>query len=1089
MKKLWLIKILALLIASLMLASLAACNFSGSGAGETDAEGDTSLDGSGEDHSDGSEDAGSEDAGIDETDGEDSNVDTGEDETQGDQQPVCEHPYDSNIDGHWKPACDICGKPSGSSQPHEYEQRLEDEGDAWLYVFRCKLCKYSAYELSVPYTINSFYSAGELAGIDTNKTFTSDFYFDAGTGYAGFKMSGGGSGTVKVVESEDTDLESGRYAVMKVRLPSSQTGFTVSIKSVGSAGSYSMAFADFNPGWATVVVDLTTAVGENKEGEKTGYVANSSEEYYLGYFGINGRVTSGEHFDVSYVMFCDTLDEAIAFTENERQLYVYSDISTGERTSYVKPCTDADGNIIEHKITSDENGHTVEEACHMCGLEAVRNEAHSFTQLRVDGKLTYACSVCNYLQYGDYVNKYFSAADINNNAVTYYKVNKSLIAEGELEFSRFTGRGTTAQVIFARNNYASSDSEEAAAFPVGSGHLLVVRMRTNTPAVKFRILVSALAGKEKEVVFPTALATVVSEPGAETCEYGWTTYIIDLPRAVPAVFVADENGEYKIHNLYFQMGTNTGEDYTADVYYDIDFMAFVDTWSEVRAIVPDETVIKVNATNDGTVVKTQEQECVGEHSWGENVEENTYTYLCVNCGKVLKSVTVPSPVKKYFSGYEVARNAAVYALAGTRSVLVDEDNTIFGRVNGCAEIWWMRDQKDYSGGTTGGSLDGKTIDVGTSKYMVVRLKTENTSKNFEFYISTTGKNGTPRTEEEVTDKKPITVPTTSGMTTITSPVQASVAGEWTTYVFDLEALIPEFYVKDEATGHYILDTFGVPFSQNVDMDVEFIAFVEGGWAEIDALTPDETVVFATHQKNKTYAILDVATGTCAECTYTFSTVENADGSVTYASVCAGCGNVEASHTVSADVNQYYSLDKMSKHGATDNGIMAEGGVLYRSYNFSSTGHIFVNGKNGYTAISNDTGAYLVVKYRSSNDTSVVFETATADKNIVASWESQTVPSVDGDPALYVQAADAATEWRVMVICLDEFNYTQNSTENVQVRITTSAASIDVSYLAIVDDEAEARSLIDDTLDPTYVYYASKSASPVVKNTTDGSEKN
>ena len=109
--------------------------------------------------------------------------------------------------------------------------------------------------------------------------------------------------------------------------------------------------------------------------------------------------------------------------------------------------------------------------------------------------------------------------------------------------------------------------------------------------------------------------------------------------------------------------------------------------------------------------------------------------------------------------------------------------------------------------------------------------------------------------------------------------------------------------------------------------------------------------------------------------------------------------------------------------------------------------------------------------------------------MVVSWEPASAPTVDGDPAIAVLAANAATDWRVMVICLDEFNYTQNGTENVQVRISTGAASVDVSYVAIVDDEAEAKALIDGTLDATYVYYASKSATPVVKNTADGTVKN
>ena len=193
--------------------------------------------------------------------------------------------------------------------------------------------------------------------------------------------------------------------------------------------------------------------------------------------------------------------------------------------------------------------------------------------------------------------------------------------------------------------------------------------------------------------------------------------------------------------------------------------------------------------------------------------------------------------------------------------------------------------------------------------------------------------------------------------------------------------------------------------------------------------------------------------------------------------------------MSADVNQYYAIDKMTKHGATDNGIMTEDGVMYHSYSFADTGHIFINGKNTYTEISGDTGSTLVLKYRASGETNVNVEIATADKNTVASWEPTSAPTVDGDPYINISAADVATDWRVLVIDLSDFNYTKDDTQNVQVRLTTKSASIDVAYAAIVDDDTEARDLIDVVLDPTYVYYASKSATPVTKNSADGTDKN
>ena len=156
MKKTWLAKILlALLLALLVAVSLASCNDEGNTDTDTETEANT--------FEESESDATDESESSDETypaDTDDGETEESETEDNGDA-PTCVHNYTADITGHWKPACEICGKPSGSPQTHEYEQKLEDEGDAWLYIFRCKVCKFAAYELSVPYSINSFYSAGE----------------------------------------------------------------------------------------------------------------------------------------------------------------------------------------------------------------------------------------------------------------------------------------------------------------------------------------------------------------------------------------------------------------------------------------------------------------------------------------------------------------------------------------------------------------------------------------------------------------------------------------------------------------------------------------------------------------------------------------------------------------------------------------------------------------------------------------------------------------------------------------------------------------------------------------------------------------
>ena len=116
-------------------------------------------------------------------------TDAGEEDTDDPGTTKCEHPYAATHDGHWKPACDVCGKPAGSIQQHDYDEKVEDEGDLLLYSLRCKVCKFRAYEQEVPYEINGFYSAGELAYTDTSGNLKGNFGFGAGMGLPNMKKN------------------------------------------------------------------------------------------------------------------------------------------------------------------------------------------------------------------------------------------------------------------------------------------------------------------------------------------------------------------------------------------------------------------------------------------------------------------------------------------------------------------------------------------------------------------------------------------------------------------------------------------------------------------------------------------------------------------------------------------------------------------------------------------------------------------------------------------------------------------------------------------------------------------------------------
>ncbi len=988
------------------------------------------------------------------------------------------HPYIPSEVGHKLAACDICEKVEGELQDHQYAEKIDDGGDVWLYAFRCTTCKYVAYEQEVPYEINSFFSAGELSGIDTNKTFTNKFCFDMGTGYAGFTYPGGGSGTVVVVDNDSMDRESGHYLVLKLRLPKSQTGFTVAIKSVSAAGYVTMAMGGLRPGWVTVIVDMTKAVGENKNGEATGYTPVGDGEYYLGALKINGRVNSGESFDIAYAMLCDKLEEAEQFVAEEKQVYTYADIMNEAPEFVRRNCTDKDGNPIEHKIIANQDGtHTVLEPCYQCGLAAVENEPHGYVQMRVNGELTYACAVCEHLQYGAYVNKYFSAEDLASNAVTYFKVDKNnLISEDELSFARYTGKGTVAQVIFARNNSASSTEEEAAAFDVGKANMLLIRIRTNSPDVELNISVGTKNG---------AAWKMVRVPLTLTASGEWATYAINLANAIPTGYVADENGEYNITNLYFQIGRGEkGDDFTENVNIDVEFMAFVDEWQELQALVSDENVIRVNTSNKGNLVDVEEQKCLAGCVYGETVNGDKRIIACDNCGTRVKEYTVPASVKWYISGYNFAFGAVAYGNMNDKSTGLDTDNTFYGTLTagtGGGDAVWSRYQRDYSWGVVSDSYAKEPINVGKSRYLVIKLRADTKGKNFELFISTTEKHGTERLPSEVDEAngKPATRPTTMGSAFIKPAVSATAIGEWGVYVLDLEGMLPEYWIADPATGDYIIDSFWITMSGESTFDLEYLAFVED-FAAIDELVDEDEIIFVdSREENAGYARLDPKTGKCSVHVDYMTETKALTGKTEYMCVCTSCNDVITSKTVLNEVEFFmngidFVKDYLTYSNITSHKAMLEDGKVYGQIKTSADAEmIYVRSASDFTKINNDMGTninvgqskYLVLRIRTSDNTKSF--------NYVMS-----TTGVDG--YIEVKPPLAATEngkWGTYVINLAELapdHWKLDSAAQAYIIDTMyqyigadGERTVDIDYMAFAENWTE----IDDIVDEETVIYS------------------
>ena len=967
-----------------------------------------------------------ESAGVEGDTESDTNNDESDTEPEG--GATCEHPYAASPAGHWKPACSVCGKKDGKVQAHEYEERVEDEGDVLVYALRCTVCKYRAYEQEVPYEINSFYSAGELAYTDTSGSLVGNFAFDAGVGYASYSHDKGGSVTVVVLSNGEIEDPSGNYLVMKVRMAKSQSSFSASIKSVGANDSVKMNFSGIKSGWTTIIVDITKAVkdGTDKNGNPTklGYQPDASGEYYLGSFSIAASAGVGESFDIGYVMFCDSLEDALNFTAGDKTVITYDDVLNKGGSSDQKECVDENGNPIEHKfIVNDDGTHTLLETCYQCGLAAVENEPHTYAQMIIDGEYTYACSACSHSLFGANINKYFSSTEINEIAPTYFRVNKLGITEDPsgFDYMSFSGQGNTAQIIFARNSSVASDLEMSRAFTVGNANFFVIRLRTNAPSVSFAIQFGTEGENPNTFRFPVAMAAD-----------GWATYVLDLAAVIPDAYKIDSLGEYLITNFYMHIGST---DFTPEVIYDVDFMAFVDDWEEVGALTPDDKVVNVTGANAGGWATTVGRQCVGEHGYTVISENGKHVVKCGACGYVLKT-------------YEVEGAKTFYpaeTLASMGNVVGGLDRTIMQGENGASFVRLDNAQTNgkQNGNWLGWSLFNSSTGIDIGRYMVIRIRIGDNGLGqgyFKFYTGTS--------QSVVSEEQSIMF-------------KVSEDDQWHTIVIDLRTRIanPDKYMIPNENGEYIIKAMQLrPFSNNQPgaqaddyTDIEYIAFFDS-LDDLKNIIAEEKYEWSVDAS--TSPVKNVTDHSC----YTHTLVEKIEGTL-HTVQCESCKTVIKSFTVSEGIAWYLKPSKMVSYSHKLEKFLydEEADVVFHRYSGSGGNHLNITGGNGAGTADTEAitmGRYFVMKYRATADEGTA-KLKISSNGVVGNELSADI-GIRGFTSYH-------KDWAVVVIDLSELScYSVGETGNLYVMITISGNyTFDVAYAAIANTLDDVNSLLED----------------------------
>ena len=577
--------------------------------------------------------------------------------------------------------------------------------------------------------------------------------------------------------------------------------------------------------WAVYVIDLESALPEY-------YVENAEGNYILDtfYFHIP-EFTSATYIDVEHIMFLEKWEDVDKATDFDKVVKVT-------------------GNNGEGSIVDAVNG-----AC----------AAHTGVLQTVDGKYVVVCGSCG-VQIADYgvstdkVGAFLPAEHLLSNGGVVGSFDRDYMVEDGVSFVRISNSKTNG----VENGNWTGFTPIQTSGTENKGRYVVMKFRIGENGLGQSVLQCYASTVANALKAETFVSMKISEDNQ------WHTVVIDLATRIkdPAnYFQPDTDGSYYLR--YFQIRPfSIAQDRTQkDDYMDISYIAVVDDLAKLKDVVKEETYEWSVSETVSQIRNTADNSCF-THSIVETVVGNTYTYKCSSCSKVNITKTIPDSVKKYIGAGSIATGAVVYYnVNGTTNRgygtigIGDEPYTVTHGTNGGeSQILWVRSEADYTATSGDPAKPEYNFSVGSADKLVIRARTSSTTEKFRIDISTTGKNGNGYVapSEGVSEVKP----TTQGYVSVYVPIEkmADEGDGWATYVVDLAAVIPDYYVA--VGGEYVIDTFYFhfePLAVNTNVDVAYVAFVDGDWAEIDELV-DETVVYNITKNTGEFTKVNVSDG-------------------------------------------------------------------------------------------------------------------------------------------------------------------------------------------------------------------------------------
>ena len=806
------------------------------------------------------------------------------------------------------------------------------------------------------------------------------------------------------------DEGNGTYNVRYLSIRAFANGTTVEDDS--EEGRYAYTYLDANgTNW--------TVYGEKLTEEQM------AEKGYTELVKINkASVSADAYFDLAYVALCDSYDEAKSLIDTA----VYEKSTANDKSLYFNT---ADDGCALHKWSGNETveGNTYSYNCGNCG------------------EVIYSKTVPESVQ--AFISPYTISAPVataENNKITpntHFQMTEKALAFDGIPYYGFNGTSAsnkTAQLIWMRSaqDVASASAHERWQLDIDQSKYLVIKARGNAGALGDVVFTYSTSGRTgtKSVKLPLSAA------GADE----WGVYVVDLTKVLADYHVKNtETDTYELDCFYFHVSTFETTDRV-----ELGYIAFVEDWADVDAIVEEETFYNLTDTAGAYVeLNTADHTCLGEHTKGsmQNID-GVYKFPCTICGTRLRDTgvsvdavnTLWSAETLYIKAAQTGTAASGYSSINgsyAQKELITEDGETFLRLGDAA-----------SNGQWGGwfpiSTDGNNRITNAGRYMVMKVRNHSSSvawNTIPFWI---------------TSSQRVTASWAAGSFTVSLPQD----DEWHVIVIDLAARSSEYIANDDGT--YDLMTMhlrpmggnGTSMDASTDevLDIAYMAFFDD-LADIKGIVKEENFEFS--KSGTSNAVMDTETGTCKFHTPTY--VADAEDARGYHYECSGCGTVLAMDYYETGKGGCFAYNAGQYAGSATLKV-DEAGFSYMSFLSTGTSGTFFNynanntGGGGVSDNAVRAGRYLVMKIKGDTAANVTFYVGTDDK-------PKSNNNYVGGLAATFTPESMPKDWAVVVFDLASIpNYSIGENHKVFMSSTTgggttvaNGAQVDVAYVMLVND--------------------------------------